>query len=164
VIRREGSEAALFDVEYAHVLANRLKEDLRKVAEKQIPEPTAEIDPAKVPADGQPYVSPGDFEFIVIGHTEMPDLKRIGRTFAYDRAGAIAIAEKLVRLARSKDADFSALRQKFSDMRRETIARNVVDSPTAPAGLKLIFALKPGQVSDPIDLPTGVYIFMRLPG
>ncbi len=163
VIRREGSEAARFDVEYAHVLANRRTAELRKAAEKNVPEPSAPVDPAKLPAADQPHVSPGNFEFIVIGHSEMPDVKRIGRDFYYDRAGAIDIAGKLVRLARSEGANFSALREKYSDMRRETVARNVADSPMAPAGLKAIFALKPGQISDPIDLPTGVYIFLRLP-
>lgn len=163
VILRRGEEALGFDVELAHALANARTEELREKAQKTVPEPTAPVDPATVPAAGQPAVSPGSFEFLVIGHKEMKDAARLGLVFHYDRAGALEVAQKLVRLARAQGADFTALRRRFSDMRRETISRNVSDTPMSPAGLKSIFTMKPGQISDPIDLPTGVYIFKRLP-
>ncbi len=89
-------------------------------------------------------------------------MKKLGRIFYYDQKGALDVAGKLVRIARSKNTDFSTLIAKYSDMKRDTTSRGVKDSAFAPAALKPVFRLKPGQISGPVDMPTGVYIFRRL--
>ncbi len=163
VIIRRGAEAQAFTGKVAHQLAQQNLAAFRKRAEKSVPEPTAPLDPAKVPKPNQPLVSPGNFSFLVIGHTEIPQLARLNRVFAYDRKQALAVARKIVRLARARGADFLALVKAYTDMPYNTAAKNVRLSPTDPAALAAIFRLKPGQISDPIDLPSGVYVFQRLP-
>jgi peptidylprolyl isomerase len=161
-IIRKGKEAKAFNPARAHVLADEVKARLKKAAKKTIPEATAPVDPVKIPGKDQPLVSPADFDFLVIAHTQMKVAAKLGRVFYYDRKGAIEAARKLVRLARGKGVDFKNLIARFSDMKRDTTSRGVKDSPFAPAALKPIFRLKPGQISDPVDLPTGIYIFRRL--
>lgn len=161
-IIRQGKDAVAFDAARAHLLAAKVKADMKQAALKILPEPASDIDPARMPEAGQKLVSPGDFDFLVIAHTEMKVASKLNRVFYYDHKGAMEIAAKLVRLARGKGADFKGLIKQFSDMRRDTTSRGIKDSPLAPAGLKAIFHLKPGQISDPVDLPTGVYIFRRL--
>lgn len=163
VIVRRGDKARGFTPARAHELASQRVTRLKEAARKILPERIGPADPAKLPLPNQPAVSPGDFDFLVIGYADMPDLERIGRVFYYDHDGALAVAGKLVQLARAQNADFSSLIKKYSDMRRDTVTRAIEDTPMQPTGLKQIFRLKPGQVSDPIDLPTGVYVFRRLP-
>ncbi|MBI4755046.1 MAG: peptidylprolyl isomerase [Betaproteobacteria bacterium] len=162
-IVRRGEAAVGFNAARAHELANARTTRLKEAARKVLPGRIGPADPARVPAPDQPLVSPGDFDFLVIGHTELRDLERIGQAFYYDHAGALEVARKLAQIARAKGQDFNQLIERYSDMRRDTVTRGVADSPQQPAGLKAIFRLKAGQVSDPIDLPTGVYIFRRLP-
>lgn len=163
VIVRRGNEARGFTPTRAHELSNQRVALLKEAGKKVLPAVIGAADPAKAPAPGQPAVSPGDFEFLVIGHNGMIGAERLGREFYYDHAGALEVAKKLVRLARAQNTDFSALIEKYSDMRRDTVTRGVQDTAQQPAGLKPIFSLKPGQVSDPVDLPVGIYIFHRLP-
>ncbi|MDP2822781.1 MAG: peptidylprolyl isomerase [Sulfuritalea sp.] len=162
VIVRRGDAARGFTPARAHELANQRVALLKEAGKKVLPPSIGPADPAKVPAPNQPAVSPGDFEFLVIGHTGMKDMERLGREFYYDHDGALEVARKLVQLARTQNANFSALIKKYSDMQRDTITRGVEDTAQQPAGLKQIFRLKPGQVSDPVDLPVGIYIFHRL--
>lgn len=161
-IIRNGIDAKTFDTARAHLLSDEIKTKLKEASKKNLPEPSSSVDPERVPAEGQELVSPGDFDFLVVGHTEMKVASKLNRVFYYDHKGAINVAAKLVRLARSEGADFGKLIAKFSDMKRDTTSRGIKDSPFAPASLKPIFRLKPGQISDPVDLPTGVYIFRRL--
>ncbi len=162
VIARVGKDAEGFNPARAHALAKEVNAALMEAAKKTIPEATSPLDPVRLPVKGQALVSPADFDFIVIAHSEMKDVKKLGRVFYYDQKGALDIAGKLVRIARSKDTDFAALIAKYSDMKRNSTSRGVKDSPFAPAALKTIFRLKPGQISGPVDMPTGVYIFRRL--
>jgi len=163
VIVRQGDEARRFTPERAHELSSKRVALLREAGKKILPQSIGPADPAKVPLPNQPVVSMGDFEFLVIGHTGMMGAERLGREFYYDHSGALEVARKLVQLARAPNADFSALIKKYSDMQRDTLTRGVRDTTQQPAGLKPIFHLKPGQVSDPVDLPVGIYIFRRLP-
>lgn len=163
VIVRQGNEARGFTPERAHELSSKRLALLKEAGKKILPELIGTADQAKVPSPNQPAVSPGDFDFLVIGHTGMTGAERLGREFYYDHDGALEVAKKLVQLARTQNADFSALIKKYSDMRRDTVTRGVEDTAQQPAGLKQIFRLKPGQVSDPVDLPVGIYIFRRLP-
>ncbi len=160
-IIRVGADAKAFNPARAHELAELNRQALQKAAEKILPENLGELDPAKIPKPDQPSISPGNFEFLVIGHTEML-VHPPGKTFFYDHKSALAFANKLVRYARSKGVAFETLIKEYSDMDRDTRTRNVIDKGM-PAPIKSIFRLKPGQISDPIDIPIGVYIFHRLP-
>jgi len=160
-IIRVGGKAKAFDTGQAHHLAQVNMQAAQKAAERIIPEKIGPLDSAKVPKPDQPSTSPGDFEFIVIGHTEMR-VHPPGKIFYQDHKSALAFATKLVRYARSKDVAFDALINKYSDMERDGRTRNVTDKGLPPP-MKSIFRLKPGQVSEPYDSPTGIYIFHRLP-
>ncbi|MDM8566530.1 peptidylprolyl isomerase [Candidatus Halobeggiatoa sp. HSG11] len=160
-ISRVGDEAKKFDAKQAHKLAKVNQEVLRKASEKILPSDLGQLDPARVPSPEQPPVSPGDFEFIVIGHTNMK-VSIPGKQFYYDHKAALAFAKQLVRHARSKDVDFDKLIKQYSDMERNVLTKNVKDDPSTPAPMKIIFRLKPGQISEPLDSPMGVYIFHRL--
>ncbi|GAB4166460.1 MAG: hypothetical protein Fur0039_03330 [Rhodocyclaceae bacterium] len=163
VILRRGAAARAFTPARAHELSAERLARLREAGRKFVPEPVSEPDPAKLPSRDQPVVSPGDFDFLVIGYAGMPDARQAGRVFSYDHDGAMEVAKKLVRLARARNADFGALIEKYSDMRRDTVTRGVADTPRQPLALREIFRLRPGQVSEPIDLPGGIYVFRRLP-
>lgn len=163
VIVRQGEEARAFNAVRAHELSNKRVTMLKEAGKKVLPETVGAVDTAKVPSPNQPVVSPGDFDFLVIGHTGMIGAERLGREFYYDHDGALEVAKKLVQVARAKNADFSEIIKKYSDMQRDTVTRGVEDTPKQPVALKQIFSLKPGQISDPVDLPVGIYIFRRLP-
>jgi cyclophilin family peptidyl-prolyl cis-trans isomerase len=159
-ILRLGADAKAFDAKKAHDLAHSNQQTLREVMKKILPDNLGPLDAAKVPGADQPVVSPGDFDFIVIGHTGMR-FHPPGKVFYYDHPSALAFAKQLVRHARSKNVDFESLRKKYSDMDRETRTLNVSEKGI-PAPMTSIFRLKPGQISDPMDLPMGIYIFVRL--
>ncbi len=161
IISRIGEEAKGFDAKQAHKLAKLNQEILRKDAEKVLPENLGQLDPTKVPNPEQPLVSPGNFEFIVIGHTKMR-VSVSGKKFYYNHETALEFANKLVIHARSKGVVFKELIKQYSDMDRDVLTKNVKDDPSTPAPMKVIFRLKPGQVSDPLDSPMGIYIFHRL--
>ncbi len=160
-ISRIGQEAEKFDTKQAHQLAKTNQEVVHKAVEKVLPTDIGKLDPSRVPSPEQPPVYPGDFEFIVIAHTEMR-VSVPGKKFYYKHATALEFANKLVRHARSKDVKFDKLIKQYSDMDRDVLTRNVTDDPSTPAPMKVIFRLKPGQVSEPIDSPMGIYIFHRL--
>ncbi len=162
-IVRKGKAAQAFNAKRAHWLAEQNLAAFKEAARKTIPDATSPLDSAKTPTSDQPAVSPGNFEFLVIGHSGIKDLAQLNRVFYYDHDGAIEVARKLVRLARADGADFTTLIEKYTDMPDNRFQRGVKDTLYLPAGLKKIFHLKPGQVSDPVDLSTGVYVFRRLP-
>ncbi|HHN72692.1 MAG TPA: hypothetical protein ENK13_01255, partial [Thermopetrobacter sp.] len=161
-IIRRGADARAFDAARAHELAKARRAALRRAACKSVPEARAPLDPARVPKPDQPLRSPGSFEFLVIGHNQIRDLPRLGRVFCYDREEALKLARRLVRLARGRGVDFSDLVRRYTDMRHNTRAVNVARSPLDPVALQQIFRLAPGQISDPVDLPGGIYVFRRL--
>lgn len=160
-IKRVGAEAVAFDISKAHKYSAETIERRRQLNKKQLPEKVGELDPARVPQKDQEPADSGVFDFIVIGHTEMMNVERLGIDFYYDHKGAMEIAKQLVNVARSKDMDFVALKKKYSDLNRKTEPAEVENTPEVPAQVKSIFRLKPGQVSDPIDMPSGIYIFKR---
>ncbi|MCP4041962.1 MAG: peptidylprolyl isomerase [Gammaproteobacteria bacterium] len=160
-IIRRGTKARNFDAKMAHSLAERQQRSHKKAAQKRLPDEFAPLDPDRLPQPDQPVVTPGAFEFIVIGHAGIRGAERIGKVFYYTHEEALEVAGKLVRLARSRGTDFHALAQRYSDMERDTRNRKVHDASTLSAAMKPIFRLSQGQVSDPIDLPSGIYIFYR---
>jgi cyclophilin family peptidyl-prolyl cis-trans isomerase len=159
-ILRVGADAKAFDAKQAHDFAHRNQQTLREVTKKVLPKELGPLDATKVPGPDQPMVSPGNFDFIVIGHTGMR-FHPPGKMFYYDHPAALAFAKQLVRHARSKNVDFETLRKKYSDMDRDTRTHNVTEEGM-PAPMKSIFHLKPGQISEPIDSPMGIYIFYRM--
>lgn len=161
-IERIGKEAQAFNPTSAHKLAELNQQALREGSRKRLPATMPPIDVAKVPGKDQQAVSPGSFKFIAIGHSEMRSPAVYQRPFYYDRLQATAFAEKLVRLARAKGVSFDTLIDEYSDIERNSLSQNIHDDVRLPVGLKAIFKLQPGQISDPIDLPTGIYIFARL--
>jgi len=162
-IQRIGKQAMAFNTKEAHRLAELSQQALREGTKKILPKTMPPIDTARVPGKGQKPVSPGNFKFITVGHREMRSPVVRQRPFYYDRKQAVIFADKLVRLARGTGVNFDALIDKYSDMNRNSLSQNVHDDVRLPVGLKSIFTLRPGQISDPIDLQTGVYIFNRLP-
>ncbi|MCP3670387.1 MAG: hypothetical protein GY814_08120 [Gammaproteobacteria bacterium] len=160
-IKRVGSEAVAFDITKAHKYSEETRKRRRELNKKSITEQIGEADPARVPQNGQEQDEMGIFDFIVIGHTEMNNVERLGIDFYYDHKGALEIANKLVSLARSKGVEFKDIKEKYSDLKRQSGPRKVENVPSIPTQLKAIFHLKPGQISGPIDLPTGIYIFKR---
>ncbi len=158
-IKRIGEEATGFNITKAHEYSEQVLKRRRELNKKQLPKQIGELDPELVPQNSKASATSGVFDFIVIGHTEMINVERLGIDFYYDHKGAMDIAEKLVRIARTKGADFTALKQKYSDLSRKSEPRKVENTPGLPAQLKRIFRLRSGQVSNPIDLPTGIYIF-----
>jgi|GEM_PF-4632050 len=161
-IVRVGKEALAFNPTQAHKLAELSQQALREGVKKTLPETMPPIDTSRVPGEAQQAVSPGDFKFITIGHRDMRASVVRQRPFYYDRKQAVAFAEKLVRLARGKGVNFDTLIDEYSDMNRNSLSKNIHDDPRLPTSLKTIFTLQPGQISDPVDMPTGVYIFARL--
>jgi peptidylprolyl isomerase len=161
-IVRVGEEAQAFNPTQAHKLAELSQKQLRDGVKKTLPRTIPPIDTAKVPGEKQKAISPGNFKFITIGHRDMRSSNVSQRPFYYDRIQAVAFAEKLVRLARAQGVSFDALIDEYSDMNRNSLSENIHDDPRLPTSLKSIFTLQPGQISDPVDMPTGVYIFARL--
>jgi len=161
-IVRIGAEALAFNPTQAHKLAELSQKQLRDGVKKVLPKAVPPIDTAKVPGERQEAVSPGNFKFITIGHRDMRSSNVSQQPFYYDRIQAVIFAEKLVRLARSQGVSFDALIDEYSDMSRNSLSKSVHDDPRLPTSLKTIFTLQPGQISDPVDMPTGVYIFARL--
>lgn len=161
-IVRVGKEAQAFNPTQAHKLAELSQKALREGVKKTLPETIPPIDTARVPGKEQKAVSPGNFKFITIGHRDMRASVVGQRPFYYDRLQAVAFAKQLVRLARAQGVSFDALIDDYSDMSRNSLSENIHDDPRMPTSLKTIFTLQPGQISDPVDMPTGVYIFARL--
>lgn len=162
-IVRKGKQARAFNATRAHELARVRIEALRKAACKKLPAfMPGPVDPARVPKKDQPRRSPGDFAFLVIGYEGMPAAARLGRHFCHDRKGALKMAGRIVRLARTSGIAFADVIKRYTDNPGNTHAEGVSLSPRDPATLEQIFRLGPGQISEPVDLPAGIFIFKRL--
>lgn len=159
-IIRIGAAVHAFNPKQAHEFAKINQNALRETMQKVLPDKEIPLDSHKMPKPEQPSVSPGDFEFIVLGHTQMR-VQPPGKVFYQDHQAALAFAKQLVRYARSQGIAFDALIKQYSDMDRDTRTRNVTDKGLPPP-MRSIFRLKPGQISEPLDLPIGIYIFHRL--
>lgn len=127
---------------------------------KDIPEPKGAPDPRRVPRKGQKSITRGAFQFISIAFKGSKN-KNIGNPL-YTQAQALELAKKLVRLARTKGADFLKLAFKFSDEKGKSFPLLVKNEQT-PAFFLPAFSLEEGQVSDPVVSSYGVVIFHRIP-
>ena len=76
-------------------------------------------------------------------------------TTALTKDEALAVAERLVAHARQPGADLEALAKRWSDLPVRTY--KLVKAQNDPS-LAPVYALQPGQVSDPVLTPYGVMI------
>ena len=125
---------------------------------KNLPELKGNIDPAKVPATGQPANQKVALEYLLI--TYKGALSPIEFPY-YDREGARKVAEHLCSLAREINADFADLANKFSDASDYKLPL-LRKRPEIPSAFDPVFYLKPGQVRKPIEAPQCDYVFRRV--
>lgn len=127
---------------------------------KALPEPTGEVDPARVPAPGQPVNDRVGLEYFVI-HFEGAPVQM--DPMRYSKAEARDIAERFVALARRPGRDFAALAEAHSDADSHLLPAIGWDSPRLPDYLEPAFRLKVGQVSDVVASEVGFWVFHRVP-
>jgi peptidyl-prolyl cis-trans isomerase A (cyclophilin A) len=117
-----------------------------------------EPDPARVPAAGQEAQPQVRVKMICLQYRDCQRQKPWAASVT--REDALALGERVVRLARTAGADFDDLGRRFSDLPigPSTQQRERTDASFAPA-----FNLRPGQVSDAIVTPYGVMVFQAVP-
>jgi len=125
---------------------------------KHLPQPTGNINPAAIPAEGQPAADKIALEYILITYE--------GSMFStikpqYSKAEAYKTAQRLTQLAREQNRSFRKLALRFSDSTgfRIPLLRR---SRYANSSYKPCFFLQEGQVSDPVDMPEGFTVFKRI--
>ncbi len=156
-----GDQAKAFDptaVEAEAVAA------MRKLAEKNkktLPEVTADLDPAKVPASGQPQVDEVALELLVIAYQGSRSPRQ---NLYYSKEEAADVAGQIADLARREGVNFAELSQELTDLPEQPklpmLARQ---DPQLPPFFQSVFTLKEGQISDPVDTPFGYIVFHRIP-
>jgi len=173
-ILRRGDQANAFELavylERVHQSAEKVaaaERDLaRKEAQKPIgfenrknlPEFKGNIDPQRVPHDGQPESQTVALQYLLITYKGA----RSPIDFPYyDREGAEKVAQQLADLARVEGADFAGLAPQFSDSAKYRIPYLTKNKKTA-ASFEPVFGIREGQVSDPIEGPEGFYVFYRV--
>ncbi|MDF1665721.1 MAG: peptidylprolyl isomerase, partial [Planctomycetota bacterium] len=126
------------------------------VAKKDVPEVADDkIDAAKLPSKDAKQADSVNVEFIFILYKGA----RGAKPLAPSKEDAIKRAAKVVRLARSKDADFAAIAKDYSDQPTSGRKEDLGFSPRLPKFYLPVLKLQVGQVSDPIETPQGIIIF-----
>ena len=173
-ISRRGDRANAFELaaylkrvrQSAEKVAAAEKELARKEAQKPIgienkkdlPELKGNIDPQRVPHDGQPESQTVAVQYLLITYKGA----RSPIDFPYyDREGAEKVAQQLANLARLEGADFVGLVAKLSDSAKYSLPYLTKKKKMA-ASFEPLFRLLEGQVSDPIEGPEGFYVFRRV--
>jgi cyclophilin family peptidyl-prolyl cis-trans isomerase len=160
-ILRQGKEAEAFDPVTIAENADAAREALAEQNRKELPEPTTETDPARVPAADQAAVDRVALEMLVIAYQGARVPKQ---NIYYDLEGARAVSTQLVDLARRQGADFTALTDEFTDLPEQTQIPMIEQAnPQLPPFLRSAFFLEEGQISDPIETPLGFLILKRVP-
>ena len=157
-IVRVGAAAKQFD---PTKIGQQAKAAQRKLAEKNkktLPKINAKPDPKRTPRAGQPEAEEVSLELLVIAYqgSRVPKAN-----LYYDQAGAKKIAEQVVDLARRKGVDFMDLVSQLTDLPGQTRVP-MLNRKGAPPFLQPALKLKEGQVSDPVDSPSGYLIFHRV--
>lgn len=123
------------------------------------PEPTGEADPAKVPAPDQEAKPSVRVDILCVQYAGS---QRAWPWTSRTKEEATAAAKRLCALAREKGTDAARIQElaaTYCDLPAQdkpfTLLPNRVDASFAPA-----FKLQPGQVSDPIETPYGVLVFV----
>lgn len=131
------------------------------VTRKHLPEPSAALDPARVP---DPKAAPTRnlvLQGIVVRHK---DVEGLAPVIKVSREEAEKQALRLVRLARSKGADWLELEKRYSDLQSKGALMPLELRPQLSEDLKKVFRLRPGQVSEPVHEPrVGFMIFRAAP-
>lgn len=120
-----------------------------KVTHKNVPEvKDSSIDPSRVWGKNTEPTEEVGVQFIFI---DWKGQEAVHPLCPYDKKAAKAIAEKIVRLARTKNARFSDLEQRFSDTKSQGRLIPLRRGPQTPKETLPLFKLKVGQVSDVIE-------------
>ena len=114
---------------------------------KDLPEPTAEVDPARVPAADAEERDEANVDGMVIFHKGLDSMPPV---LGPNKEEAKAIAAKLVRLARSKGADWVKLANRWSDIKPGFEGLELKKSAKMPKAFEPVMKLAPGQISDPV--------------
>jgi hypothetical protein len=130
----------------------------REPKRKTLPPLTGRTDPARVPGENQPAADRIALEYLLISHREAVP-RPAGP--AQEKQDAREIAGHLAALAREEGSDFVQLVRQFSDSLDYRIPLLTRDSHSG-AALLPCFALKAGQVSDPVDTPSGFMVVRRV--
>ncbi|RLF02326.1 MAG: hypothetical protein DRJ64_09480, partial [Thermoprotei archaeon] len=173
-ILRRGETAQQFDVREgiaalkrsAAAVAQALREQDKEEAltaweqqcNKNIPEPKGEFDPAKIPCEDQKPTDQVALQYILLTYKGALSPSHYQRCTKDEARQA---AHALVMLARTKGTDFEQLAIKYSDspeyripfLRKDRVSESI---------FRVLFTLKEGQVSAPIDTPQGFMIFKRV--
>lgn len=128
-----------------------------QAVKKNVPEPKGQPDPARVwqPTTQKPKAA-GSFHIMMIRYKGSAGASPL---IQLSKDEALAMAKKIVSLARQKDGDFLALAKKYSDSPDGGRAYQLRDSPQFPKELKPVFTMSSGQVSDPLPNDQGWFIF-----
>ena len=154
-VRQSAEKVAAAEKELARKEAQKLIGIENK---KYLPEFKGNIDPQRVPHDGQPESQTVAAQYLLITYKGA----RSPIDFPYyDRMGADKVAKQLADLARVEGADFVSLAAKFSDSAKYSLPYLTKNKKTA-ASFEPVFRLLEGQVSDPIEGPEGFYVFRRV--
>lgn len=159
IILRKGASATAFDTVKIFEKSQAAAKELAEKNKKMVPEVTGKPDPARIPKTNQPTEDEVSVEFLVIGYqgSQLPK-----QNIYYDQTGALEVAQKITRLARQADTNFSDLVTKYTDLPGQTKVVVKKEAQGLPPFLLPALQLKTGQVSDPVESPLGYIIFNRI--
>ena len=159
-ILRIGTEAQEYELQ--RVAARKLREMKRIGGQrlKKLPEPTAEIDPARLPEAGRAPAQRIGLRYFLI-HFE--GAKAPVAPLIYSKTEALDVAQRFADLARRKGADFSALAKEYSDANTSLLPIVDASNERLPDFIRSALTLGEGQVSDPVESPFGYVVFRRIP-
>lgn len=160
-ILRQGADAKAFDEVAIVEQASSARRAITEQNRKDLPAPSSEIDPTRVPAADQSATERVALEMLVIGYqgARLPK-----QDLYYDRAGAAEVSAQLVDLARREGVNFNELVDRYTDLPEQTQIPMIEQAnPQLPPFLQSAFFLKEGQISEPIETPLGFLILKRVP-
>lgn len=121
-----------------------------KVSHKDVPVvKDAEIDASRVWSEKSKLEDALEVQFIFV---DWKGQKAVHPLCPYDKKAAKAVAEKIVRLARTKGARFSELEERYSDSKSQGRLIPLQRGPQTPKETLPLFKLKVGQISEVIEV------------
>lgn len=128
------------------------------VNNKDVPQPKGEADPARTPkAQASNNEKIAALKYILVRYK---DTKNSGRVLTRSKEEAMEMAHKIVALLRQKGANFDQIGQKYGDYEgHQKVAEIKWDPANNPDSWKAASKLQVGQIFDPLDGPSGLYIF-----
>jgi cyclophilin family peptidyl-prolyl cis-trans isomerase len=158
-ILRVGAEAKAADLETAAAVRMAAARKQSGQQLKELPKPTAAVDPARVPGSNQPAADRIGLEYFII-HYEGARVPMAPLLYSKDQA--LDVAMKFTDLARRKGANFFELATKFSDSQNILVPIVTSGNTRLPPFLRAALNLKEGQVSDPIETEFGWLVLHRI--